>query len=383
MSDYREKPLICVDLDGTLAQYDGWKGENNIGEPIPGAAGAMLYFRYKKGFTVCVFTTRGNKEVVVSWLNKHNIVYDYINDAPVAEHQNPGKPPAKYFIDDRAIRFEGSWTRVLRQIEELDEIEMTRNGAAYHQGIGVTPVNPSPQFEQRVGYAPEPVKCWCGKYLITCGMPDFLGAPSEISEVCTVHYECPVHGQFYEKPMGIGISGKAGSGKDTLAVKLKERLGWPVVHFADELKKEWFAVHFPDRYATEPDLDIIAEVNRMKLEDPDVRQQLIGHGMWRRDQDPLYWVKKVDVSLPQIIADTRFVNEANFLQSHGFLLVRIECMLGVLTARGYPPLDDESEDSLDNLEGWDIVIINNAGKTVLEWGAEEILTKLQSVGGID
>jgi hypothetical protein len=26
---------IGVDLDGTLAQYDGWRGEDHIGDPIP------------------------------------------------------------------------------------------------------------------------------------------------------------------------------------------------------------------------------------------------------------------------------------------------------------------------------------------------------------
>lgn len=26
---------IYVDLDGTLAKYNGWKGPENIGEPVP------------------------------------------------------------------------------------------------------------------------------------------------------------------------------------------------------------------------------------------------------------------------------------------------------------------------------------------------------------
>lgn len=31
----KNKKWIGVDLDGTLAKYDGWKGINNIGEPYP------------------------------------------------------------------------------------------------------------------------------------------------------------------------------------------------------------------------------------------------------------------------------------------------------------------------------------------------------------
>ncbi len=48
---------IGVDLDGTLAHYDGWRGVEHIGEPI----GAML-FRVKKwvadGRDVRIFTAR-------------------------------------------------------------------------------------------------------------------------------------------------------------------------------------------------------------------------------------------------------------------------------------------------------------------------------------
>lgn len=48
---------IGVDLDGTLAFYDGWKGEDHIGEPI-----APMVQRVKQwledGITVKIFTAR-------------------------------------------------------------------------------------------------------------------------------------------------------------------------------------------------------------------------------------------------------------------------------------------------------------------------------------
>lgn len=48
---------IAVDLDGTLAKYDGWKGLEHIGEPIP-----EMLFRVRKwladGKTVKIFTAR-------------------------------------------------------------------------------------------------------------------------------------------------------------------------------------------------------------------------------------------------------------------------------------------------------------------------------------
>lgn len=50
-------PWIGVDLDGTLAHYDGWKGPDHIGEPIP----AMVE-RVKRwlaaGKQVRIFTAR-------------------------------------------------------------------------------------------------------------------------------------------------------------------------------------------------------------------------------------------------------------------------------------------------------------------------------------
>lgn len=67
---------IGVDLDGTLAVYTGWKGADNIGEPVP----AMLK-RVKKwiadGVTVKIFTARAfvpeQIPFVKAWLVKHGL----------------------------------------------------------------------------------------------------------------------------------------------------------------------------------------------------------------------------------------------------------------------------------------------------------------------
>lgn len=67
---------IGVDLDGTLAHYEGWIGPSHIGEPVP----AMLA-RVKKwildGRTVKIFTARccAPEQVpfIVEWLDRHGI----------------------------------------------------------------------------------------------------------------------------------------------------------------------------------------------------------------------------------------------------------------------------------------------------------------------
>lgn len=96
------KPSVCVDLDGVLAKYDGWKGVDHIGDPIPRAREFLELL--SKNFHIIIHTTRVNPEVntghtyeelrakVEAWLVKHEMVYDDIQS----------KPLAIAYIDDRA-----------------------------------------------------------------------------------------------------------------------------------------------------------------------------------------------------------------------------------------------------------------------------------------
>jgi len=67
---------IGVDLDGTLAHYDGWRGLEHIGEPVP----AMLE-RVKQwladGKEVRIFTARASEPEAIphieAWLEKHGL----------------------------------------------------------------------------------------------------------------------------------------------------------------------------------------------------------------------------------------------------------------------------------------------------------------------
>lgn len=134
-SDYKKNPLIAIDFDGTIARYNGWKGEKIFGEPIPGARDALLKLK-RMGYQIMVWTTRGNIDDLAEWLDKYGFPYNYINKAPVNnEHQNPYKPPAQFFIDDRAVRFTGSWKKTLRKIEEYAQEEHARGNGAYEIGI--------------------------------------------------------------------------------------------------------------------------------------------------------------------------------------------------------------------------------------------------------
>lgn len=72
---------IGVDLDGTLAEYNGWKGKDHIGEPIPKMAERVKNW-LKNGVDVRIFTARvagdreGNsveatKTLIENWCIKH------------------------------------------------------------------------------------------------------------------------------------------------------------------------------------------------------------------------------------------------------------------------------------------------------------------------
>lgn len=51
------KGWIGVDLDGTLAHYDGWKGIEHVGEPIPRMVERVKAY-LDAGYQVKIFTAR-------------------------------------------------------------------------------------------------------------------------------------------------------------------------------------------------------------------------------------------------------------------------------------------------------------------------------------
>ena len=101
---------VMVDLDGTLASYDGWKGEWQIGDPIDGAIAAMAVL-IAQGHNVYVHTVREEKEHVEGWLRKH----EFPSKMKV---WSGAKPIAMVYIDDRAVRFR-SWTQAMQEVKEF------------------------------------------------------------------------------------------------------------------------------------------------------------------------------------------------------------------------------------------------------------------------
>ena len=107
---------VCVDIDGTLVHYEDWQGDNHFGSFVPGAVDAMRQLK-EQGWYIIIYTTRGNKEAIKSFLTHHGVCIDSINENPnQPDNAFGGKPIADVYIDDRAITFEGNWIETVNKI---------------------------------------------------------------------------------------------------------------------------------------------------------------------------------------------------------------------------------------------------------------------------
>lgn len=101
------KNVVCVDFDGVLNTYSGWKGETELYTPRNGVREFMSTLR--KDYRVVVFTTRDNA-LVREWLEKYNILFDDVTSTKVG---------AVCYIDDRAIKFNGDFNETLIELNDF------------------------------------------------------------------------------------------------------------------------------------------------------------------------------------------------------------------------------------------------------------------------
>ena len=107
---------ISFDFDGVLAQYTGFVGKEDIQQPIAEVVEAIKLLK-QKGFKILIHSTRGN-EFLKKYCEKVSIPFDYINRRPDKEGDNPGKPIAFVYVDDRAICYKGeSAEDLVKEIE--------------------------------------------------------------------------------------------------------------------------------------------------------------------------------------------------------------------------------------------------------------------------
>lgn len=102
------KEEIAVDLDGTLAHYDGYS--EDIGKPIPAMMSRVKGW-LKDGHSVVIFSARAKtereKSQIRQWLEE--------NDLPALEVTNIKKHTFRKIFDDRAVQVERNTGRLIGQ----------------------------------------------------------------------------------------------------------------------------------------------------------------------------------------------------------------------------------------------------------------------------
>jgi hypothetical protein len=162
----------------------------------------------------------------------------------------------------------------------------------------------------------------------------------------------------------IGISGKAGSGKDYLATHVLKTFGYNKVCFSWPLKLRVLKSGvgtFEEVFITKPTA---------------VRAELIRIGTEERELDPDHWVKQLRALMELLyhergetqfcITDVRFLNEAAFVRSLGGKLVRMKhAGLRAYPLAGTKLAEHASECALDHYGGWQFggwdAVIDNFG----------------------
>lgn len=161
---------------------------------------------------------------------------------------------------------------------------------------------------------------------------------------------------------GIGIIGRARTGKDTLGARLVRTHGFGRVAFADALKDVALILNpiVAPELAGSRLADVVAAHGWDGAKDlPEVRRVLQHLGQGVRAVDREFWVRAAlhraeDVAAeghPVVFTDVRYENEARAVRDAGFALVHID-------RPGVPRLTHESEGALD-ADDADYVITND------------------------
>ena len=107
---------ICIDIDGTICRYDGWRGHDHFGIVLPGAREAIKKL-HEDGWYIIIFSTRSKRDSIKKFLENEKIYFDSINENPYQpDNALGGKPIADVYLDDKAVTFKGDWATAYEEI---------------------------------------------------------------------------------------------------------------------------------------------------------------------------------------------------------------------------------------------------------------------------
>ncbi|GAB3861884.1 hypothetical protein GCM10028822_41910 [Hymenobacter terrigena] len=178
----------------------------------------------------------------------------------------------------------------------------------------------------------------------------------------------------------IGLSGRRGSGKDTVARILQElqpERNWQIRSFGDSIKSVCAALTgeaVAPYYTQEGKAELVPTFHRTRGE----MLQQVGQAL--RSWEPLVWVDAFFAGLPAnafvLVPDVRFANEADPIRTRGGLMLRVEG--DPLHQRGDGTRDDNhpSEIAMDDYPHFDFTLHNNGSLDDLTQQVRELMGRL-------
>ena len=169
----------------------------------------------------------------------------------------------------------------------------------------------------------------------------------------------------------IGITGKAGAGKDTVSDYIVEQYMFNTIAFADTVKKtasEMFKIPLDDFY----NRDKKEVLNKTWNMSPRKIIQLLGTECGRAIFGEDVWVKRAFVELEYyknelgiIFSDVRFDNEADMIRSKGGFIINV-------VNDNVEEVEEHSSESGITPHTTDVLIYNNHDKESLYRGIDSI-----------
>jgi len=117
---------IGIDFDGVIHKNSkGFHDGTVYDDPIPGAREALE--RLSKDYVIVVYSAKARKdrmlingktgvELIWEWLEKNNM-------SSFVKEVTAEKPRAVFYIDDKAVRFNGIWNNTFVQLKNLGYVE--------------------------------------------------------------------------------------------------------------------------------------------------------------------------------------------------------------------------------------------------------------------
>lgn len=103
--DFERRHTLAVDFDGVIADYEGWRGANELGSLRKDVVWALTQLR-EEGWKIIVHTSRGVPEVQ-RYLLLSGVPFDEINQNSDYNKSIGSKPVATVYWDDRAVPYSG------------------------------------------------------------------------------------------------------------------------------------------------------------------------------------------------------------------------------------------------------------------------------------